>query len=216
MGKKLRDSKMNTIKLDQKKIKGSKQQTNEVQSETPFLQPIENPSDEGLKMAYESSAKYMGKVIMPLKVLLARMPSTFTKFYLQIGELDSQLALPHELAQLIRLQVARINVCLFCIDSSRFGLLTAQTKPEKIEDLPHYKTSPFYSEAERAALDYASELTTKKQMSKEIFQTLTNHFTEREICDIVYIIASEHIYNMGNIGLNIHSDDLCNTAWKNN
>ena len=25
----------------------------------------------------------------------------------------------------------------------------------------------------------------------------------------VYVIASEHVYNMSNIGLNIHSDMLC-------
>lgn len=188
---------------------------NNLDTEAPFLLPIENPSDENLKMAYESSEKFMGKVIMPLKVQMARMPTDFTKFYLKISELDNQLALSHELVLLIRQQVARINVCAFCIDSSRYGLLRAETKPEKIQDLAHYKTSLLFSEAEKAALDYASELTTNKQMSNDTFQQLTEYFTEREICDIVYIIASEHIYNISNIGLNIHSDNICNLAWKN-
>lgn len=188
----------------------------DLDSEEPFLQPIENPSDENLKMAYESSEKSMGKVIMPLKVQLARMPSDFAKFYLEIAELDKQLALSHELTLLIRQQVARINVCAFCIDTSRFGLLKSETKPEKILDLANYRTSPLYSDDEKAALDYASELTTNKQMSEKTFQQLTKYFSEREICDIVYIIASEHIYNISNIGLNIHSDNICNLAWKNN
>ncbi len=49
------------------------------------------------------------------------------------------------------------------------------------------------SDAERAALDYATELTTNKEVSR----------------DIVWLVASEHFYNMSNHGLNIGSDGLC-------
>ena len=38
---------------------------------------------------------------------------------------------------------------------------------------------------------------------------LRSHYSEREICEIVWVVASEHVYNMTNIGLNIHSDMLC-------
>ena len=36
----------------------------------------------------------------------------------------------------------------------------------------------------------------------------------REICEIVWLVASEHLYNMTNIGLNIHSDMLCDISRK--
>jgi hypothetical protein len=35
------------------------------------------------------------------------------------------------------------------------------------------------------------------------------HFSEREICDIVWLVASEHLYNKTNVGLNIGSDGFC-------
>jgi len=35
-----------------------------------------------------------------------------------------------------------------------------------------------------------------------------------EICEIVWLVASEHLYNMTNIGLNIHSDMLCDITRK--
>lgn len=33
-------------------------------------------------------------------------------------------------------------------------------------------------------------------------------------CEIVGLVASEHLYNMTNIGLNIHSDMLCQISRK--
>ncbi|HVJ58901.1 MAG TPA: hypothetical protein VM574_13780 [Terrimicrobiaceae bacterium] len=38
---------------------------------------------------------------------------------------------------------------------------------------------------------------------------MARHYSEREICEIVRLVAREHLYNMTNIGLNIHSDMLC-------
>jgi hypothetical protein len=33
--------------------------------------------------------------------------------------------------------------------------------------------------------------------------------SEREICEIVWLVSSEHLYNINNIGLGIGSDGLC-------
>jgi hypothetical protein len=60
-----------------------------------------------------------------------------------------------------------------------------------------------------AALDYATELTSNKQVDPGTFARLRDFYSEREICDIVWLVASEHLYNVSNIGLNIGSDGLC-------
>jgi hypothetical protein len=44
------------------------------------------------------------------------------------------------------------------------------------------------------------------------FAQLTRYYNEREICDIVWLVASEHINNMTNIGLGIGSDGFCELA----
>jgi hypothetical protein len=41
---------------------------------------------------------------------------------------------------------------------------------------------------------------------------MARYYSEREICEIVWLVASEHLYNMTNIGLNIHSDMLCDIS----
>jgi alkylhydroperoxidase family enzyme len=82
----------------------------------------------------------------------------------------------------------------------------------KFDALDDYATSPLFSDAERAALDYVTELTRDKKVDPATFSRLATHYSERAICDIVWLVASEHFYNMTNIGLNIHSDMLCDIA----
>lgn len=184
------------------------------QTMDPFLPPIEHPTGLAMKLAYYFTRKQFGKVLTPIKVASARLPAAFGMFYGKIGKLDKKLTLPQETAFLIREQVARINVCEFCMDIGRAFAIQAQMNQAKFDALGEYKTSSLFSEKERAALDYTTELTREKKVSPETFARLAQHFSEREICEIVWLVASEHLYNMTNIGLNIHSDMLCDISRK--
>ena len=82
----------------------------------------------------------------------------------------------------------------------------------KFDALEEYRTSTLFTDAERAALDYVTELTTEKKVNPETFARLPRYYSERQICEIVWLVASEHLYNMTNIGLNIHSDMLCDIS----
>ena len=82
----------------------------------------------------------------------------------------------------------------------------------KFDALEEYRTNSAFSEGERAALDYASELTRDKKVDPNTFARLARHYSEREICEIVWLVASEHLYNVTNIGLNIHADMLCDIS----
>jgi alkylhydroperoxidase family enzyme len=177
-----------------------------------FLPPVEKPEGLLMKLAYLLSRRRFGKVLTPLKVHSARLPSGFGLFYSKIAQLDKKLELPTELIMLIREQVARINVCLFCIDIGRSFTIKASMDEAKFDALENYRTDARFSEAERAALDYVTELTKTKSVQPETFSRLAAHYVERQICEIVWLAASEHLYNMTNIGLNIHSDMLCDLS----
>jgi alkylhydroperoxidase family enzyme len=179
-----------------------------------LLPPIEKPQGLIMKIAYAMARRQFGKVVTPLKVHSARVPVAFGLWYAKIAKLDKQLQLPPELTMLIREQVAHINVCEFCIDIGRYVAMKASMNEAKFDALDQYRTSPLFSDAERAALDYVTELTKEKKVSPETFSRLSKHYSERAICEIVWIVASEHVYNLTNIGLNIHSDLLCDTSKK--
>lgn len=184
------------------------------QSMDTFLPPIEKPQGLAMKLAYYFTRKQFGKVLTPIKVASARLPAAFGMFYGKIGKLDKKLTLPQETIFLVREQVARINVCEFCMDIGRAFVVKASMNEAKFDALDEYKTNSLFSEKERAALDYTTELTKEKKVSPETFARLARHFSEREICEIVWLVASEHLYNMTNIGLNIHSDMLCDISRK--
>ena len=178
----------------------------------PLLPPIENPKRLIMKLVYVMARRQFGKVITPMKVFVARLPVAFGQFYGKISALDKKLLLPPESAMLIREQVARINVCLFCLDIGRYFTIKASMNQAKFDALDQYRTSPLFSDAERAALDYAMEMTAHKNVDPKTFARVARYYSERQICEIVWLIASEHFYNMTNIALNIHSDMLCDAT----
>ena len=180
--------------------------------EKPFLEPLEKPPNFKMKIAYFFTRRQFGKVITPLKVHSARLPFAFSQFYRQLPSLDNKLILPEETALLIRDYVSHLNVCLFCQDSNRWMTIKRKFNQEKFDKIIDYETNPLFTEKERILLDYVTELTQNKKVNQQTFNGLLVYFSEREICEIVYLVASEHLYNITNIALNIHSDMLCDTT----
>lgn len=177
-----------------------------------LLPPIEKPGGLIMKLVYFFTRRQFGKVLTPLKVHSARLPIAFGMFYGKVSQLDKKLVLNAETALLIRVQVARINICLFCMDASRRAAIDASMNEAKFDALDQYSTSALFTEAERAALDYVTVLTKEKRVDADTFARVSRHYSEREICEIVWLVGSEHLYNMTNIALNIHSDMLCDIS----
>ena len=177
---------------------------------TTYLPPVEKPRSPLLKIMYVFMRRQFGTVVAPITVFSARMPAGFLTFYGKVSRLDRKLRLPRQTAVLVREQVASINTCLFCMDATRwYAMRESADSLARLDALPDYAASPLFTDAERAALDYATELTREKQVSPATFARLRGCYSEREICDIVWLVASEHLYNMSNVGLNIGSAGLC-------
>ena len=182
--------------------------------DTPFLTPIDKPKSLLWKLLYFLTRIRFGKVITPLKVMAVRLPVAFGSFSGKIGQLDKKLKLPPETVMLVRERVAQLNVCLFCIDIGRAYSIVANMNQAKFDALSDYAASPLFSEKETVLLDFVTRLTRDRQMEAELFDKLAQHYDERAICEIVWIVATEFYYNIGNIGLNIHSDMFCDIAQK--
>lgn len=187
-------------------------QTIDMPAGETYLPPIEHPRGAVMKLVYAMTRRQFGKVLTPLKVHSARLPIAFGQFYASISKLDRKLTLPAETIMLVREQVARINGCTFCMDIGRWFTVKASMDQTKFDALADYATSPVFSEKERALLDYVTALAREKNVDRVTFDRLAAHYSEREVCEIVWVVASEHVYNITNIGLNVHSDMLCNIS----
>ena len=177
---------------------------------TPYLAPIERPKSLTLKLLYWFTRRQFDKVPGWLSVFSARVPLAFTTFMGKVSRLDRRLDVSSDTMLLIRARVNGINACAWCMDATRWYVVNKrpQTVP-KLDVLDAYQTSPLFDDKERAALDFATELTEHKHVSPDTFAVLSRHYSEREICEISWIVASEHLYNINNIGLGIGSDGLC-------
>jgi alkylhydroperoxidase family enzyme len=175
-----------------------------------YLPPIEKPKGLRRKLLYRILGRQFGKVPSWLSVFSARMPLAFTNWMGKIYKLNKKLKLPPDTVALIRARVDSINTCRWCMDAGRWHAInkSAHNLP-KLDALSEYRTSPLFSETECAALDFATELSEQKHVSPETFAALSRHYSEREICEIAWVVSSNHLFNINNIGLGIGSDGLC-------
>ncbi|MFP5263560.1 MAG: carboxymuconolactone decarboxylase family protein [Blastocatellia bacterium] len=82
---------------------------------------------------------------------------------------------------------------------------------EKIEALQDYATSHLYSEAERAALEYADSMTiTGREVSDEFFSRLREFYDDDQVVELTAIIAWENASSKFNRALRVPSQKL----WK--
>ena len=176
------------------------------------LEPIENPSNLKLRVAYWLSKRRLGKVLTPMKVVYARIPRVLRGSYEMSKFEDRGIRLDPALKLLVKSLTARINGCGFCLDMARALAIEQHIGLEKFHALDEYRVSPLFRERERAALAYAEEATRHKRVSDETFENLSRHFNEREIVEITWINAFENYYNLISIPLEIESDGLCSIA----
>lgn len=162
-----------------------------------------------LRLAYWGMRRQFGKVMTPVKVLGARMPGSLKLSY-EISKFELKgLSIDPELHYLVGTLTAQVNGCSFCVDLGRAMALRAHLGVEKFDALKEFRTSPLFSEREKAALSYADEATRSKRVSDDTFENLRRHFDEREIAEITWVNAIENYYNLCNLPLGIESDGFC-------
>lgn len=90
--------------------------------------------------------------------------------------------------------------------SSKLGISN-----EKIDALPDHANSPLFSDAEKAALEYADAMTdTSRDVSDELFARLRQHYDDDTIVELTMIIAWENASSRFNRAFRIPSQGF----WK--
>ncbi len=175
----------------------------------PRLAPIERPKGLMMRLAYWGMQRQFGKVMTPVKVMNARVPESLKPTAAIVKFSTKGLRLDPSLVLLVGDLASQINGCAFCLDLGRAMALRSHLDMKKFEALMDYKTSPLFTERERAALAYAEEATRNKRVSDTTFENLRKHFNEREIVEITWANAIENFYNLTNLPLGIGSDGFC-------
>jgi AhpD family alkylhydroperoxidase len=102
-----------------------------------------------------------------------------------------------KLLHLIKLRASQINGCAYCIDMHSKDARAAGETEQRLYELNAWRETPFYSERERAALEWTEALTLISQTHApdDVFERVSAHFSEKEIVDLTYAIANINSLN---------------------
>jgi AhpD family alkylhydroperoxidase len=92
---------------------------------------------------------------------------------------------------LLFLRVSQINGCAFCVDSHATQALEAGESARRLHSLALWRETPFFSDAERAALAWAERMTRLGEHgpSDEAFQSLRPHYSDKQIVTLTLAIS---------------------------
>jgi AhpD family alkylhydroperoxidase len=101
------------------------------------------------------------------------------------------------LLHLIKLRVSQINGCAYCIDMHWKDLRAAGESEQRLYGLDAWRESPYYSEKERAGLEWAEALTkiTEGHVSDAVFESVKPHFNGKALADLTLAITTINAWN---------------------
>ena len=111
--------------------------------------------------------------------------------------------LDRRLRDLLFLRVSQINGCSYCVDEHARDLRAAGEPNERLDGLAGWRESPYFTDAEKAALEWAEALTRVEltHAPDEAYESLAGHYDEKQIANITYAIAVMNAWNRIAIGL---------------
>ncbi len=107
----------------------------------------------------------------------------------------ADLAVDRQLAQLLRLRVAQINACSYCLILHTQAAHDQGVHPAKVAYLASWRESTMFSPAEQAALAYCEGLTEYDLPGfAALHEALAAHFGESEIAEIAAIVINMNLW----------------------
>jgi len=101
------------------------------------------------------------------------------------------------LIHLLKLRVSQMNGCAYCIDMHWKDLRALGESEQRLYGLDAWHESPYYTERERAALEWIESLTliTQGHVPDELFERARKHFSEQELVDLTMVGVTINAWN---------------------
>jgi AhpD family alkylhydroperoxidase len=105
--------------------------------------------------------------------------------------------LPHSLLELVKLRTSQINGCAYCIDMHTKDARAAGESEQRLYMLSAWREAPFYSDRERAALQWAESVTllSETNVPDEDYAQARAHFSEEELVNLSMAIVAINGWN---------------------
>jgi AhpD family alkylhydroperoxidase len=120
-----------------------------------------------------------------------------------MGAAIAKTGVPARTLELVNLRVSQINGCSVCVDGHpRIARKLGETD-ERLFAVGAWRDSPYFTEAERAALALAEAVTRLDDRSDpvpdEVWEEAARHYDETALAGLVLAIANINVWNRLNV-----------------
>ena len=94
--------------------------------------------------------------------------------------------LEHSLLELVKTRASQINGCAYCIDMHTKDARAAGETEQRLYALSAWRETPFFTERERAALEWTEALTliSENDVPDVLYEAVREQFSEEEIVNL--------------------------------
>jgi len=111
-------------------------------------------------------------------------------------------SLEHSLLELVKMRTSQINGCAYCLDMHSKDARAAGETEQRLYLLSAWREAPFYSERERAALEWTEAMTllTEGHVPDDVYASALGQFSEAELVDLSMAIVAINGWNRLMVG----------------
>ncbi|MCQ2002856.1 carboxymuconolactone decarboxylase family protein [Rhizobium sp. NRK18] len=133
----------------------------------------------------------------PAFVLPSAMQALFA-----LSKAADQEGLPYVTRELVHLRASQINGCSVCVQMHSEDLRKAGQSDDRLFSVAAWRDTPYFTEAERAALALAEALTRladkAEPVSDEIWEDARRHYDEKALAALITTIGTINVWNRFN------------------
>lgn len=101
------------------------------------------------------------------------------------------------LMELVKMRASQINGCAYCLDMHSQDARAAGETEQRLYLLDAWREAPFYSERERAALEWTEALTkvTEGHVPDAVYMRVKTQFSDQELANLSMAIVTINSWN---------------------
>ena len=127
------------------------------------------------------------------------------KAYKALAALQSYVdncGLEQPLLGLVKMRASQINGCAYCIDMHSKDARASGETEQRLYELDAWRETPFYSDRERAALEWTEAITlvSETHAPDDVYERVSLQFTPEELVNLTLAIATINSWNRLSIG----------------
>ena len=120
---------------------------------------------------------------------------------MRLGEYVNNCGIESSLLLLVQTRASQIYGCAYCLDMHTQDARAEGESEQRLYLLSAWREAPFYSERERAALEWTEAVTlvADTHVPDEVYERVRPHFTDEELANLTFAITVINSWNRLNV-----------------